>query len=134
MKDREIEIVQELILKTGLDFYMADDEFSHYDAYNAHYIVEVKYRAKEYKTKVIEAAKLFNCLHVANLKDVMFLYVVSDPGGIYVYNMTDIAAENKLPKLERMMMPDKTEFGETKKIYKYIYELDTCLAAEHYIP
>jgi hypothetical protein len=132
MKDREKKVVEILNKKSQQVFKLCENEFEHYDAYSDKYIVEIKCRNAVYDTKIIEAVKLFNNLHIANSKDKIFLYVVSEPEGMYVFNMSKIARTGKLPMLEAMVMPDKTEFGETKRMIKYIYQLDFWSAAKYY--
>lgn len=104
------------------------DDFCSYDAEDDNYIVEIKIRRKYYPTKIIESMKLFSNYQKAQLKEKKFLYVVADSRGIYVFNISKhIKSIVKYESIGRKLSAT-TDFGNSKKIIKYTYELPEQLA------
>ena len=124
MKDKEKRLLNYINQKTNLDIQPTQDTFSFYDAYNNNYILEFKVRNKSYADTIIEVFKVYNLLQIANKQNKKALYVVGDPNGVYVFNLSTL--ENKLISynIEVIKCPFTTEFRENKKIKKYVYLLN----------
>lgn len=66
-----------------------DDKFCSYDAYNDDYILEFKTRYKRYDDRTqAEQKKIEKNLALAEELGKKFLYVVSDPIGLYVFSIS----------------------------------------------
>ena len=113
---------------SGTKLVLCDDEFSSYDAYDNHYIVEIKNRRKYYKDKMIESLKLFANYQKAQISGKHFLYVVTDDKGVFVYNITtNIETIIKSPMVA-LSCPMSTDFSRNDKITKYSYILSEDIA------
>ena len=64
--------------------------YHRFDAYNENYIVEVKYRNKEYENYIIEFDKYAYNVMYSDLYKKKFLYVVGTPNDVYVFNITNL--------------------------------------------
>ena len=85
-------------------------------------VIEMKFRKKYYKTKLIEKDKL-DCL-MKLPKDVVKIYFVSDPKGTYYFWL------NKLEDMEVMSKRcPSTTFWRKHRIEKQVYMLDESLAS-----
>ena len=107
----------------GTRLILNKDKFSSYDAEDDNYIVEIKNRKTYYYTKIIEANKLFSNYQKAQIKDKIFLYVVTDEKGLYVFNINkniDVIVKSGLNKTS---CPINTDFGNKRKIIKYAFNL-----------
>ena len=104
------------------------DEFSSYDAEDNNYIVEVKTRTKYYKDKLIEAVKLFSNFQKAEIKGKKFLYVLTDPKGFYVFNITNLMEDIIKNKLIPIRAAATTKFSNEKMVTKYSYLLSEDMA------
>jgi len=114
--------------KTNLCITGARDEFSPYDAEDAHYIVEIKNRRAYYADKMLEAYKLFANYQQAQLKGKQFLYVVTDEKGVWVYNVSKhMESIIKTPPIP-LQCPATTDFGRNTKLTKYVYTLPEGIA------
>jgi len=104
------------------------DVFSSYDAEDDFYIVEVKNRRDYYPTKMIEALKLFTNYHKAQKKGKSFLYIVTDKSGLYVFNISRVIDEIIDLGIKKTRQPSTTDFGDVRKIVKYVYYIPEALA------
>ena len=114
----------------GTKLILNKDKFSSYDAEDDIYIVEIKNRNSYYSTKIIEANKLFSNYQKSQIKDRIFLYVVTDEKGIYVFNINkniDIIVKSGLNKTS---CPINTDFGNKRKIIKYAYNLTESISTK----
>ena len=68
--------------------------YHRFDAYNENYIVEVKYRNKEYENYIIEFDKYAYNVMYSDLYKKKFLYVVGTPNDVYVFNITNLNINN----------------------------------------
>ena len=114
--------------KFELGLVKAEDKFSSFDAESSNFIVEIKNRRKYYPTKVIEALKLFTNYQKSQLKDKEFLYVVEDPKGVWIFNISKNIKEIVATPVKAMMQPRTTDFSCKDKIIKYSYLLKENLA------
>jgi|SaaInl85LU_5_DNA_1037374.scaffolds.fasta_scaffold00538_2 hypothetical protein len=124
----ETETVKTLNEKFGVDLLLCEDEFSSYDAEDNNYIVEVKTRTKYYKDKLIEAVKLFSNFQKAEIKGKKFLYVLTDPKGFYVFNITNLMEDIIKNKLIPIRAAATTKFSNEKMVTKYSYLLSEDMA------
>ena len=104
------------------------DVFSSYDAEDDFYIVEVKNRRDYYPTKMIEALKLFTNYHKAQKKGKSFLYIVTDKSGLYVFNISRVIDEVLETGIKKTRQPSTTDFGDDRRIVKYVYYIPEALA------
>jgi hypothetical protein len=108
---------------------MVKDKHCSYDAEDDLHIVEIKNRRSYYPTKMIEALKLFSNYQKAQLKNKVFIYVVTDEKGLYTFNISkhiDTIIASGIVKKEQ---PASTDFKSKKRIIKYYYNLDEVLSS-----
>ena len=98
--------------------------YHRFDAYNENYIVEVKYRNKEYENYIIEFDKYAYNVMYADLYKKKFLYVVGTPNDVYVFNITNLNKSGYNYKWEMRPMPKQTEFEQNWDINKFVGYLD----------
>jgi len=129
MIDKEIEMLEQINTKIG-DASLVSSKYNSYDAVSKDYIIEFKYRDTYYDTKMIEASKLYINYQQAQLKNRDFLYVVKDPKGMFVYNISKLIHHeiNYLPV--PMSCPKNTEFRKSTKIIKWTYMLPDSMAVQ----
>ena len=129
MIDKEIEMLEQINTKIGHASLVAS-KYNSYDAVSDNYIIEFKYRDKYYATKMIEASKLYINYQQAQLKNRQFLYVVKDPEGMFVFNISKLIHKeiNYLPV--PMSCPKNTEFRKSSKIIKWTYMLPDSMAVQ----
>jgi len=110
--------------KFKTNFTLKEDKYCDYDAEDKNYICEIKNRRKYYKDKIIECVKLFKNYRHSNIIKKIFIYVVTDENGIYVYNINKYIDKILLNKpIKKNNMPVNTDFGSSVKITKYCYTL-----------
>ena len=102
---------------------LVKDPYSTYDAEDNKRIVEIKNRATYYQDKTIECSKLFANYQKSQLKNKTFLYVVIDPQGLYVFNISEIIEQITVQPPVAIQMPRTTAFRNKNKITKYVYNL-----------
>ena len=98
--------------------------YHRFDAYNENYIVEIKYRNKEYENYIIEFDKYAYNVMYSDLYKLKFLYVVGTPNDTYVFNITNLNKAKYNYKWEMRPMPKQTEFEQTWDINKFVGYLD----------
>ena len=103
---------------------LCKDEYHRFDAYNNNYIIEIKYRNKEYENYIIEFDKYAYNTMYADLFNKKFLYVVGTPNDIYVFNITNLDKSGYNYKWEMREMPKQTEFDKNYHIDKLVGYLD----------
>jgi len=113
---------------SGTDLRLVSDKYSSYDAEGSNYIVEIKNRRAYYSDKLIEASKLFANYNKSQIKGKQFLYVVTDPKGVYIYNINKNIKLIVNQPVRIMECPINTDFGNQTKINKVSYLLDEGLA------
>jgi hypothetical protein len=124
----ELQITEYLNKNYKMSLKLADDKFSSYDAECDEYIVEYKSRRKYYPTKQIECLKLFTNFQKAELSHRQFLYVVEDERGLYVFNITRNISKITRQSMQDLKLPVNTDFGSSRRITKYTYNLDESLS------
>jgi hypothetical protein len=107
----------------GTMLVLKRDKFSSYDAEDDNYIVEIKNRRSYYSTKIIEANKLFSNYQKSQIKGKIFLYIVTDDEGVYVFNINSNIDTIVKSELNKTNCPINTDFGNKRKIIKYAYNL-----------
>ena len=102
-------------------------DYQHYDAKgltpkNKKCVIEMKFRYKYYKTKMLEKSKYDRLMAID--EDVHKLYCVFDPKGMYIFwlNFIDI------PVLDKLNCPDTTLWTKQKKD-KEVYLLEESQAS-----
>ena len=113
---------------SGTKLVLVKDQFSHFDAQDSNYIVEIKNRRKYYPEKMIEAIKLYNNERTAQIYGKKFLYVVTDPKGFYVYNVTNLMDQIVRLPMIALKSPKTTDFIKKDKLDKWSYVLPETLA------
>ncbi|MCS5549901.1 MAG: hypothetical protein NZ811_00085 [Gammaproteobacteria bacterium] len=97
-----------------------DDEFCRYDAHNDKYMAELKCRRAHYDTQLIEYDKLDFIKNAADSLAKDFLYCVSTPNGVYVFNVSSLCRDEYNFKWENKYLPATSDFGKsyhkTKKV------------------
>tara|TARA_R110000787_G_scaffold155940_1_gene269821 strand:+ start:294 stop:698 length:405 start_codon:yes stop_codon:yes gene_type:complete len=107
----------------GTMLVLKKDKFSSYDAEDDNYIVEIKNRRSYYSAKIIEANKLFSNYQKSQIKGKIFLYIVTDDKGVYVFNINNNIDAIVKSELNKTNCPINTDFGNKQKIVKYAYNL-----------
>lgn len=102
-------------------------KFEYYDAKgltpkNKKCVIEIKFRHKYYKTKMLEKKKYDNLMNLD--EDVHKLYLVFDPKGMYIFWLNGI----DLPLIEQKNCPDTTLWTKHKK-EKDVYLLEESQAS-----
>lgn len=130
MIEKEIEMLEQINTRLGGNASLVSSKYNSYDAVSDKYIIEFKYRDKYYPTKMIEASKLYINYQASQLKNRDFLYVVKDPKGMFVYNISKLI-HTKIDYLPvPMKCPKNTEFRKSSKIIKFTYMLPDSMAVQ----
>jgi len=119
--------VVEILNLDGWDLDWCGGKFEFYDAKgltpkNKKCVVEIKFRHKYYKTKMLEKKKYDNLMNLE--QGVHKLYLVFDPKGMYIFWLNGI----ELPLLEQKNCPDTTLWTKKKK-QKDVYLLEESQAS-----
>tara|TARA_R100001460_G_scaffold6748_3_gene17519 strand:- start:535 stop:966 length:432 start_codon:yes stop_codon:yes gene_type:complete len=119
--------VVEILNYDGWQLEWCGGKFQYYDAKgltpkNKKCVVEIKFRHKYYKTKMLEKKKYDNLMNLE--QDVHKLYLVFDPKGMYIFWLNGI----DLPVLEQKNCPDTTLWTKNKK-EKDVYLLEESQAS-----
>ena len=115
---------------SGTKLILVKDQFSDYDAEDSNYIVEIKNRRKYYPDKMIEASKLYKNERHAQIYGKKFLYVVTDPKGFYVYNVTNLMAQIVRLPMMALKCPKTTDFIKKDYLEKWSYILPETLSIQ----
>ena len=129
MIEKEIEMLEQINTKVK-DAMLVSSKYNSYDAISSDYIIEFKYRDKYYSDKMIEASKLYINYQQAQLKNRDFLYVVKDPKGMFVYNISKLIHHQIDYLPVPMKCPKNTEFRKSTKIIKWTYLLPDSMARQ----
>ena len=119
--------VVEILNLDGWNLDWCGEGFKSYDAKgltpkNKKCVIEIKFRHKYYKTKMLEKAKYKSLMALD--KDVNKLYLVYDPKGMYMFWLDKLI----LPKEEELNCPDTTLWTKQKKA-KDVYLLEESQAS-----
>ena len=101
-----------------------EDAFCRYDADNETYMAELKCRRAHYNTQMIEYDKLDAIKAVADETSRDFLYCVSTPKGVYVFNVSDLCKKSYNFNWENKYLPSTSTFGQSHRKTKKVGYLD----------
>ena len=138
MKDlrnlNEIDTINLINLMSGTKLKSTNsvDEYCSFDAFDKYYIVEIKNRRSYYSTKMMEEYKFKANIAASKKLDKIFLYIVTDPKGVYIYNISEIEEIILKDKPTVMYCPKTTDFDNNVKQDKYCYNLSEGLAKKKY--
>ena len=122
----QTEIIDKLnSIYPGLDLVEATDPYSSFDAENTRYIVELKSRDKQYRSWVIEKKKFDSNIVKSVEKNKMFVYLTEYKGKIMTWNIHNLVRKGYDFQWTEQLMPQTTEFENTKTITKvvgFLYE------------
>ena len=119
------ELLAELNKEFNLDLEGTDkDKFCRWDATSPQYLAELKCRRAHYTTQMIEYDKLDCVKAEADKTDKEFLYCVSTPEGIYVFNISKLCQSNYNFNWENKYLPSNTDFAGTHKRTKKVGYID----------
>ena len=122
----QTEIVNKLnIIYPDLNLIEVEDQFSTYDAESDTYIVEIKSRDKEYSSWIIEKKKFESNLIASVEKTKKFIYLTEYNGKIMTWNIHNLVRKGYDFQWTEQLMPQTTEFDDTKPITKvvgFLYE------------
>jgi len=122
----QTEIIDKLnSIYPGLDLVEATDPYSSFDAENTRYIVELKSRDKQYRSWVIEKKKFDSNIVKSVEKNKMFVYLTEYKGKIMTWNIHNLVRKGYDFQWTEQLMPQTTEFNNTKPITKvvgFLYE------------
>lgn len=122
----QTEIINKLnSIYPGLDLVEVENPYSTYDAENERYIVEVKSRDKQYRSWAIEKKKfdsnIVKCIETGKA----FVYLTEYNGKIMTWNIHKLVRKGYDFQWTEQLMPQTTEFNNTKPITKivgFLYE------------
>lgn len=108
----EKELLDILNDEHGLGLTHTDkDQYCRWDASSDKYLAELKCRRTHYDTQMIEYAKLDCVKEEADRTNKEFLYCVSTPKGIYVFNVSKLCRDSYDFKWENRRLPSHTDFA-----------------------
>jgi hypothetical protein len=100
------------------------DKFCRWDATSAQYLAELKCRRAHYDTQMIEYDKLDCVKEEADKTGKEFLYCVSTPKGVYVFNISKLCQQDYNFNWENKYLPSNTDFAGTYKRTKKVGYID----------
>jgi hypothetical protein len=122
----QTEIIDKLnSIYPGLDLVEVSNPYSSFDAENERYIVELKSRDKQYRSWVIEKKKFDSNIVKSVEKNKMFVYLTEYKGKIMTWNIHNLVRKGYDFQWTEQLMPQTTEFNNTKPITKvvgFLYE------------
>ena len=122
----QTEIINKLnSIYPGLDLVEATDPYSSFDAENTRYIVELKSRDKQYRSWAIEKKKFDSNIVKSVETGKMFVYLTEYNGKIMTWNIHNLVRKGYDFQWTEQLMPQTTEFNNTKPITKvvgFLYE------------
>ena len=122
----QTEIVNKLnSIYPDLDLIEVEDQFSTYDAESDTYIVEIKSRDKKYSSWIIEKKKFESNLIASVEKTKKFIYLTEYNEKIMTWNIHKLVRKGYDFQWTEQLMPQTTEFDDTKPITKvvgFLYE------------
>ena len=125
MKDKERELIVELMVLSGSKIVEQENPYSSYDCESDKAIIELKVRDKVYDEKLIEFDKFCKNYMVAKELGKDFVYVVKDPSGIYYRNISELGRDYLLKnRPKQIRCPKTTEFSNNEYVEKLCYTID----------
>ena len=128
MKDQERRLLKEFNERCDAELKEVPFQYSRFDAYDSHHIVEFKYRKDDYKRTLIEFDKYAYNSAYALLKKKRFLYVVGYGDRMSIFDITDLNSYGYNYYWNWKQMPEQTEFNKTEKIYKFVGSINFNMA------
>lgn len=128
-KDKEKKLAGYLTLLSGSEVRMAENEMSTFDAISKKAIIEFKIRNKYFDQKMLEVKKYESNLPKADAMSKDFIYVVQDPEGIYILNVSQHREAIKssgitsIPQ-KRYTEIDKANKNDTLDVQFYLFPMD----------
>ena len=121
---KQQELLEELN-KLGLGLEGTDkDRYCRWDAVSDKYLAELKCRRAHYNTQMIEYDKL-DCIKAeVDKTGKEFLYCVSTPKRIYVFNISELCKNNYNFNWENKRLPSHTDFGKANWVDKKVGYID----------
>jgi hypothetical protein len=110
--------------KLGIVMTPTKDKFCTFDAHSYDYVVEFKCRRTHYDTQLIEYKKYKANLEQADESGKEFLYIISTPNGVYVFNVSELRDQGYDFKWEDRRMPSKTDFSGQYHLDKRVGYID----------
>ena len=101
--------------RMGTRMITTKNKFCTFDAYADDYVVEFKCRRKHYDTQLIEYKKFIANLDQADESGREFLYIISTPKGVYLFNVSKLARAGYDFGWEDRVMPTHTDFSNKSK-------------------
>jgi len=119
------ELLEKLNKEFNLDLKGTDeDRMCRWDATSPQYLAELKCRRAHYNTQMIEYDKLDAVKVEADKTDKEFLYCVSTPNGVYVFNITKLCQQDYNFNWENKYLPSNTDFAGTHRRTKKVGYID----------
>ena len=119
------ELLEELNKEFKLELVGTDaDKFCRWDATSDKYLAELKCRRAHYNTQMIEYDKLDCVKEEADKTGKEFLYCVSTPKGIYVFNISKLCQSNYEFHWENKYLPSNTDFSSAYHKAKKVGYID----------
>ena len=112
-------------LYSDLNLVECEDQFCSCDAESDNYIVEIKSRDKEYKSWIIEKSKFEKNIVKSVETTKKFIYLTEYKGKIMTWNIHNLVRKGYDFQWREQIMPETTEFDNTKPITKvvgFLYE------------
>ena len=106
------------------------DKYCRWDAQSDKYLAELKCRRAHYDTQMIEYDKLDCVKAEADKTNKEFLYCVSTPEGVYVFNVSKLCRDSYDFKWENRYLPSKTDFANSYRKDKKVGYIDVTDALE----
>lgn len=110
------------------------DQYCRWDATSDKYLAELKCRRTHYDTQMIEYDKLDCVKEEADKTNKEFLYCVSTPKGIYVFNISKLCQQQYDFKWENKRLPSKTDFSGGYHKDKKVGYIDVSKGTQHLSP
>ena len=127
MTQEELQLIA--VDKLGTSITATTDEFCTFDGYSDEYVIEFKCRRKHYDTQLIEHKKYKANLDQADESGKEFLYIISTPNGVYVFNVSELRDQGYDFKWEDRRMPSKTDFSGQYHLDKRVGYISTSVSS-----
>tara|TARA_B100001146_G_C16032144_1_gene369841 strand:- start:57 stop:440 length:384 start_codon:yes stop_codon:yes gene_type:complete len=111
--------------RLGTIMTQTQDKFCTFDAHSNDYVLEFKCRRAHYDTQLIEHKKFVTNLDQADESGREFLYIVSTPKDVYVFNVSKLARAGYDFGWEDRTMPTHTDFSNKSKKDKKVGYIST---------
>ena len=105
------------------------DKYCRWDAESDKYLAELKCRRTHYEDQIIEYDKFMEVKKEADKQGKEFLYCVSSPEGVYIFNINKLCEEDYNFKWEDRGLPATTDFTNTNHKTKRVGYIDCSCAS-----